>query len=149
MICCVQRVDNASVNIEDQSEMSIGEGVVVFVGIEKGDTEKSCGWMADKVCGLRIFSDEQGKMGKSVIDIKGGIMLVSQFTLSASCKKGRRPDFGNAMDPLNAEILYNLFVEKCCEIAGRDNIVTGKFGADMKVSLQNNGPVTFLINDRD
>jgi len=148
MICCVQRVDGASVSIDAEEERNIDEGLLVFIGVEKSDEEHSCSWLADKVCGLRIFEDEKGKMSRSVQDISGEIMIISQFTLSASCKKGKRPDFSNAMEPETAKMLYEKFVESCRKIVGKENVKTGKFGAYMKISLVNDGPVTILLDHK-
>jgi len=141
-------VDGASVSIDAEEERNIDEGLLVFIGVEKSDEEHSCSWLADKVCGLRIFEDEKGKMSRSVQDISGEIMIISQFTLSASCKKGKRPDFSNAMEPETAKMLYEKFVESCRKIVGKENVKTGKFGAYMKISLVNDGPVTILLDHK-
>lgn len=148
MICCVQRVDSATVNINAEEERNIGKGLLVFIGVEKSDEENSCSWLVDKVCGLRIFEDDNGKMSRSVQDIDGEIMIISQFTLSASCKKGKRPDFSNAMGPGRAKIFYEKFVNECKKIMGSENVKTGEFGAYMKISLVNDGPVTILLDHK-
>lgn len=148
MICCVQRVDSATVNINAIKERTIDKGLLVFIGVEKSDEDDSCAWLADKVCGLRIFEDDKGKMSRSVHDINGEVMIVSQFTLSASCNKGKRPDFSNAMRPEIAEKHYEMFVDKCRIIIGDENVVTGEFGAYMKISLVNDGPVTILLDHK-
>ncbi|TYB36019.1 MAG: D-tyrosyl-tRNA(Tyr) deacylase [Flexistipes sinusarabici] len=148
MICCVQRVDSATVNINAEEERNIGKGLLVFIGVEKSDGENSCSWLADKVCGLRIFEDDRDRMSRSVQDIGGEIMVISQFTLSASCKKGKRPDFSNAMQPERAKMYYEKFVNECKKIMGRENVKTGEFGAYMKISLVNDGPVTILLDHK-
>jgi len=143
---CIQRVDEASVTINDTESRKINKGIVVLLGIDKNDTLKDCKWLAEKISGLRIFPDENDKMSRSLLDINGEMLIVSQFTLSADCKKGKRPDFGNAMEPQGAKRLYNEFINQCINIMGKTKIATGEFGAKMKVFLVNNGPVTFLIN---
>lgn len=146
MTGCIQRVDEASVTINDSETRSINKGIVVFLGIDKNDTLNDCKWMAEKIISLRIFPDDKGKMSRSLLDVNGELLIVSQFTLSADCKKGRRPDFGNAMEPQSAKRLYNEFITQCSYVLGKEKINTGEFGAYMKVYLVNDGPVTFLIN---
>ncbi len=146
MTGCIQRVDEASVTINGSETRNINKGIVVFLGIDKNDTLNDCKWMAEKVISLRIFPDNKGKMSRSLLDIGGELLIVSQFTLSADCKKGRRPDFGSAMEPQSAKRLYNEFITQCSYILGKEKINTGEFGAYMKVYLVNDGPVTFLIN---
>ncbi len=139
----VQRVKNASVKIDDRIYSQINAGMLILFCAEKGDTEDKLNWMANKVMSLRIFEDENGKMNKSIKDINGDILVVSQFTLAADCKKGTRPSFDNAENPDAAKNLY----EKFLNILKEDgiNIKTGVFAAMMDVSLVNDGPVTFVI----
>ena len=139
----VQRVKNASVTINDELYSHIDAGMLVLFCAEKGDTEDKLNWMANKVLSLRFFEDENSKMNKSIKDINGDIMVVSQFTLAADCKKGTRPSFDNAENPDIAKILYEKFINILKE--SDINVKTGFFGAMMQVSLVNDGPVTFII----
>ena len=139
----VQRVKNASVTINDELYSHIDAGMLVLFCAEKGDTEDKLNWMANKVLSLRFFEDENSKMNKSIKDINGDIMVVSQFTLAADCKKGTRPSFDNAENPDIAKILYEKFINILKE--SDINVKTGFFGAMMQVSLVNDGPVTFVI----
>jgi len=141
----VQRVNSAYVDINGERCAEIGRGLLVLFGVEKGDEEKTCEELAYKTCCLRIFEDEKGKMGKSVKDINGEIVIVSQFTLAGNCKKGLRPDFTNAMEPETANRYYQYFTECCRKEMGTDKVQTGKFAADMNVGLENNGPVTIIL----
>ena len=145
MKCCVQRVSKCSVEIEDIVYSKIKKGILVLIGIEKGDTEISCDWLAKKVCGLRIFENDEGKMSLDLSDIDGEIMIVSQFTLAGNVNKGKRPDFTNAMHPDTAKTMYEKFVEKCKNILGANKVKTGFFAASMKVNLINDGPVTLIL----
>ena len=121
----------------------IGRGTLVLVGVEKGDDEKKADWLVDKICGLRIFSDNDGKMNLSVMDISGSLLIVSQFTLAGNCTKGKRPSFDTAAPPDEGKRLYEYFVAA----ARRTGVpvATGIFQADMQVSLVNDGPVTFVL----
>lgn len=142
----VQRVERASVSINNKRTSSIGRGVLVFLGVEKGDTSQDADYLTDKIVNLRIFEDEAGKMNRSLIEIAGEMMVVSQFTLLADCRKGRRPSFVQAEEPDEAKKLYDLFVTKC-----RDkllNVATGEFQAMMKIELINDGPVTIMLDSR-
>ena len=139
----VQRVKNASVTINDELYSHIDAGMLVLFCAEKGDTEDKLNWMANKVLSLRFFEDENSKMNKSIKDINGDIMVVSQFTLAADCKKGTRPSFDNAENPDIAKNLYEKFINILKE--SDINVKTGFFGAMMQVSLVNDGPVTFVI----
>ena len=139
----IQRVNKASVTIENELYSSINKGLLVLFGVEKNDSEDMIEYFAQKLLKLRIFEDEQGKMNKSVLDIEAEILAVSQFTLAADCKKGTRPSFDNAMEPKRAKEFYEKFVEilKKSQI----NVKTGVFGAHMQVELVNNGPVTIIL----
>ena len=143
MKCLIQRVSRASVTIDGQLYSNIGNGILALLGVEKGDTSENVLKMAEKVINLRIFEDENGKMNKSLKDINGEILIVSQFTLCGDCKKGTRPSFEKAEKPEIANMLYEEFVTivKNTKIATS----TGKFGAKMDVELVNDGPVTFLL----
>ncbi|KAA0258127.1 D-tyrosyl-tRNA(Tyr) deacylase [Deferribacter autotrophicus] len=145
MKCVIQRVDNCRVDVDGAFYSQIGKGLLILFGVEKGDVEDSITWLADKSCNLRIFSDDNGKMSLSVADIGGEVMIVSQFTLAGTLKKGRRPDFTSAMEPETAEKFYEQFVSECKKILGDEKVKTGVFGASMKVHLVNNGPVTIIL----
>ena len=146
MKALIQRVSEASVTVERDTVGSIGRGILLFLGVEKGDEEKDVDYIVRKVTGLRIFEDPEGKMNLSVKDIQGSILVVSQFTLSADCRKGNRPSFDCAEAPGRAEHLCASLVRRLRESAVR--VSTGQFGAPMKVRLINDGPVTFLIDSR-
>ncbi len=139
----IQRVTHASVAVDGEIVGEIQQGILLLLGIEKTDTNESIDKLVDKVLKIRIFSDEQGKMNNSVADINGGVLVVSQFTLVADTKKGTRPGFSSAAPPDIAEQLYRQFVDKIQK--KHVNIATGIFAADMKISLLNDGPVTFML----
>lgn len=139
----VQRVSSASVTIAGRVVGSIDQGLLLLVGFRSDDAEASLDWMADKVCGLRIFSDGEGKMNKSVADVSGGLLVVSQFTLYGDVAKGKRPSFIEAARPDTAVPLYEKFIALLRERIPR--VETGEFGADMAVALVNDGPVTIWI----
>ncbi len=143
----LQRVKNASVTIEGQIKASIEKGLLLLVGIEKADSQEDIQWLCKKVLGMRIFSDTAGKMNLSVQDIEGDIIVVSQFTLHASVKKGNRPSFIRAAKPELAIPLYESFVVQLSQGLGKA-VQTGEFGADMKVQLLNDGPVTLLLDSK-
>ena len=137
----VQRVTSASVEVEENIVGEIGEGLMVLVGFGVSDTQKEADYLAKKLVKLRIFPDENGRMNKSVMDINGKLLLVPQFTLYGSTKKNR-PSFHKALSPDKATELFDYFTDKCSEHV---EVETGKFGAFMKVSLLNNGPVTIIL----
>lgn len=139
----IQRVTHASVTIENKLFSSIQKGTLVLFGVEKDDSEDMLDYYAQKLLKLRIFEDENGKMNKSLLDIKGEILVVSQFTLCADCKKGTRPSFDNAKEPKSAKEYYEKFVQ-ILKTSGL-NVQTGVFAAHMDVELVNNGPVTIIL----
>ena len=146
MRAVVQRVDYAKVSVEAQEISSIGKGILLLLGIEKGDGREDADYLLDKLINLRIFEDSGGKMNLSLLDISGSMLVVSQFTLLADCRRGRRPDFGNAAEPEPARQLYEYFVRKAADRAGE--VKAGKFQAMMKVELVNDGPVTILLDSK-
>ncbi len=143
MKAVLQRVSRAAVEVDGKVVGSAGRGILVLLGVEKGDTEKDADWMWEKVANLRIFEDEAGKMNLSVLDIGGEILAVSQFTLAGNCGKGRRPSFDSAAPPAEANQLYEYFVTRMRESGVP--VQTGIFQANMQVSLVNDGPVTFIL----
>jgi len=140
----IQRVSHASVTIDEVVKGEIQKGFLVLLGITHSDTEKDVKWMVEKISGLRVFEDENGKMNLSLEDVGGELLLVSQFTLYGDAKKGRRPSFIDAARPEKAIPLYEKFVELAKEKG--IEVATGEFGADMKVSLLNDGPVTLIVD---
>ena len=148
MIALIQRVSEACVRIDDAIKSKIEKGLLVFVGIEEADNDEDIGWLAAKIVNLRVFNDEQGVMNISVKEAGGDILVVSQFTLHASTKKGNRPSYIKAARPDVAIPLYEKFILKLAVIMGK-LIQTGEFGADMKISLINDGPVTIVIDTKD
>ena len=148
MRAVIQRASEASVTINGQIKVAIQIGLVVLLGIEEADTAEDIEWLSGKLVRLRIFNDEQGVMNRSVQEIQGGILVISQFTLFASTKKGNRPSYSRAAPPEVAIPLYEAFLQKLATDLGRP-IQTGEFGADMKVKLVNDGPVTILIDSKD
>ncbi len=142
----LQRVSEASVEVDGKTVGEIGNGLLVLLGVTHGDDESVIPWLVKKTTELRIFEDENGKMNKSLMDIGGEMLVVSQFTLYARCKKGRRPDFIDAAEPEKAERLYEDFVQRVRDMSVRVN--TGVFGAFMQVKLVNDGPVTIIL-ERD
>ena len=143
----IQRCLEASVKIDGELVSSIGKGLLVLVGIEQGDTQADVDWLVGKTAGLRIFDDEAGVMNLSVADTGGEVLAVSQFTLTASTRKGNRPSYIRAAGHELAVPLYESYCEKLSETLGR-SVAKGRFGADMKVSLVNDGPVTIIIDSR-
>ncbi len=148
MIAVIQRTKEASVEIENTIKAQIQSGLVVLVGIEDADSEEDIEWLATKIVNLRIFNDEQGVMNVSVKDSKGDIILVSQFTLQASTKKGNRPSYIKAARPEVAIPIYEKFISSVTNQLGKP-VQTGEFGADMKVRLVNDGPVTIVIDTKN
>lgn len=148
MIAVIQRVSSASVTIASHRKASIGNGLVVLIGIEEVDGDDDIKWLAAKIGNLRIFNDEAGVMNKSVLEVNGEVIVVSQFTLHASTKKGNRPSYLKAAKPDIAIPLYERFVAEMKTVLGKD-VQTGTFGADMQVSLVNDGPVTIIIDTRN
>lgn len=145
MKAVIQRVNSAYVDIDGKRNAEIETGLLVLFGVEKGDSEKDCETLAYKTANLRIFEDEKGKMGRSVKDISGSIIVVSQFTLAGNCKKGLRPDFSGAMEPVTASEYYEYYTDCCRRELGAEKVQTGIFAADMKVGLENDGPVTIIL----
>ena len=141
----IQRVKRCAVTIEGREKREIGQGMCVLLGVTHEDTYTCADWLAEKLAGLRIFEDEGGKINLSLQDIAGEVMIVSQFSLYASCAKGRRPSFTEAAKPEHAENIYNYFVQKVKSLNLR-NVQTGEFGADMEVEIINDGPLTFIID---
>ena len=144
----VQRVSQSSVIIESDIVSSISKGLLILLGVENNDTLDDVNWLIRKIINLRIFNDIDGKMNNSIVDIKGDIIVVSQFTLHAKTKKGNRPSYVNAAPPKIAIPLYENFVQ-ILKNESKINILTGKFGSDMKVSLINDGPVTIIIDSKN
>ncbi len=143
MKALIQRVNQASVSVDGDVVGSIGQGLLVLLGVEKQDDEAAADKLLKKMLNYRIFSDEDDKMNLSVLDVAGGVLLVSQFTLVADTKKGLRPSFSSAAKPADAERLYSYTVDSAKKLT--ENVQQGIFAADMKVSLLNDGPVTFML----
>ncbi len=142
----VQRSLNSSVSVNDEVTGKINNGLVLLVGFTDGDSEKQIDYLVNKVVNLRIFDDENNIMNKSILDVGGEILSISQFTLYADTKKGNRPSYINALDSIKALKLYKLFNEKLSKFV---KVETGQFGTDMLVSINNDGPVTILLESRD
>lgn len=146
MRAVVQRVDSAKVSVDERIVSVIGRGILIFLGIAKGDEKKDADYLLEKVMNLRIFEDKEGKMNLSLLDVSGEMLVVSQFTLLGDCRKGRRPSFVHAEDPSEARILYEYFLfqgrEKMLRVYG------GEFQAMMKIAIVNDGPVTMLLDSR-
>ncbi len=144
----IQRVKRASVNIAGEEFSKIGKGLLVLVGIEEADSQEDIDWLTGKLCRLRIFDDEQGVMNLDVQQVGGDVMVVSQFTLHASTKKGNRPSYFKAAAEAISRPMYERFVESVKSALGK-NVATGSFGADMQVELINDGPVTIWIDSKN
>ena len=147
MRAVVQRVSRAKVTVEDRITGEIGQGLLVLLGAGAGDTAEDLRYIVDKIVNLRIFADDAGKMNRSVLDIAGGVLVVSQFTLYGDARQGRRPAFTGALEPVAAKALYE---ESLAQItaAGVKLVQSGEFAADMRVELVNDGPVTILLDSR-
>lgn len=143
----IQRVLNASVSVDNKLCSDINQGLMILVGVAEGDTEQDMEWLAAKAANMRIFDDENGVMNRSVIDVEGEVLAVSQFTLNASTKKGNRPSYIHAAGHDVAIPLYEKFCERMQELVGRE-VKRGVFGADMQVSLINDGPVTIIVDSK-
>jgi len=144
VIAVVQRVESAGVSVDEHTVGKIGAGLVVLLGVAEGDVEKDADYLSDKIVNLRIFEDSDGKMNRSLIDMSGEMLVVSQFTLLADCRKGRRPSFTGAAGPEQADELYEYFVKN---VRSRvEKVATGRFQAMMKVDLVNDGPVTMILD---
>ena len=148
MRAVIQRVSQASVSINEKKVAAIHDGLLVFLGIEIQDTKEDSEWLANKISQLRIFSDEEGKMNKSVTEVNGEVVVVSQFTLHAKTKKGNRPSYIKAAKPDQAIPLYEQFKRNLSSAISKE-VQSGGFGADMKVSLTNDGPVTIIIDTKN
>jgi len=146
MRAVLQRVDRASVSVAAQTISAIGKGLLVLLGVEKEDSQADADYLLDKILNLRIFEDEQGKMNRSLLEVGGELLVVSQFTLLADCLKGRRPSFTQAAAPAQAKALYESFLAAAAEKLQR--VEGGEFQAMMKVELINDGPVTILLDSR-
>lgn len=145
MIALIQRVQHAQVDVNGQTVGKIDQGVLAFIGVEKSDTSEHVTKLANRLLGYRIFSDSDDKMNLSVKDIQGDVLLVSQFTLAADTRKGARPSFSSAAPPAMAQALFDELVTQIKNEPALSHVATGEFGADMQVSLLNDGPVTFHL----
>ena len=143
----IQRVNSASVKVDGNVIGSIGKGYLILFGAGEGDTEDMLVPFADKICKMRIFADENGKTNLSINDVGGEMLIVSQFTLYADCRKGNRPSFVNAGNPEKANELYEYIIGKCRDEV--PDVQTGSFGADMKITLLNDGPFTIILDSKD
>ena len=148
MIVVIQRVSQASVTIDGEVTGKINQGFMILLGIGQEDTQEDIDWLGKKIVNLRVFGDEEGKMNLSLLDTGGEVLLISQFTLHAQVKKGNRPSFIEAAKPDIAIPLYEAFIQTLSQKLGKP-IATGEFGADMKVNLTNDGPVTILIDSKN
>ncbi|MGM0565223.1 MAG: D-aminoacyl-tRNA deacylase [Bacteroidota bacterium] len=148
MRALIQRVSEAEVTIEGQVNGKIGLGLMILLGVENDDAEEDIKWLAAKISKLRVFDDENGVMNLSVLDVGGDVMVVSQFTLHASVKKGNRPSYIRAARPEISEPMYQKFVKEMEQVTGKP-AATGDFGANMKISLTNDGPVTIWIDSKN
>lgn len=148
MRAVIQRVSEASVTIDGKVKSAIGRGLLVLVGVVAEDTAEDAEWLSRKIAALRVFDDENGVMNRSVADVDGGIIVVSQFTLLASYKKGNRPSYIRAAAPEISVPMYEMFCREMSSAAGKE-VGTGEFGADMKVALVNDGPVTICMDTKN
>ena len=143
----IQRVSKAAVHIGGVCAGAVGPGLLILAGIEEEDTEEDVSWLANKAAAMRIFSDADGKMNLSVREVSGSVLVVSQFTLYADCRKGNRPSFTGAGAPDHANRLYEYFMEQCKKHV--EKVAHGEFGADMKVDLLNDGPFTLMLDSKE
>ena len=143
MKAVIQRVTSASVTVDNRVVGEIGQGLLVLLGIERGDQQAQADWLAEKIATLRVFEDEHGKMNRSLVDVGGAGLAVSQFTLAGNCAKGRRPSFDTAAPPDIGKLRYEQFIEALRQL--QLPVETGIFQADMQVALVNDGPVTFIL----
>ena len=143
MKAVIQRVTSASVTVDNRVVGEIGQGLLVLLGIERGDQQAQADWLAEKIATLRVFEDEHGKMNRSLVDVGGAVLAVSQFTLAGHCAKGRRPSFDTAAPPDIGKLRYEQFIEALRQL--QLPVETGIFQADMQVALVNDGPVTFIL----
>jgi D-tyrosyl-tRNA(Tyr) deacylase len=148
VIAVIQRVKNAAVSIAEETKSEIAVGLLVLLGIEEADNKEDIEWLSRKIVNMRIFNDAEGVMNKSLVEIAGDLLLVSQFTLHASIKKGNRPSYIKAAKPDVAIPMYEQMIETLQSELGK-NISTGEFGADMQISLLNDGPVTIIVDTKD
>lgn len=144
----LQRVLSSSVSVGTEEISAIGRGYLLLVGIESDDDESVCKMLADKVAGLRVFEDQKGKMNFSINDVNGEILIVSNFTICADCRKGKRPSFSNAKNSAEAKVLYDKFCDQV-QINALKKVKKGVFGADMKVKIINDGPVTIVLDSKE
>jgi D-tyrosyl-tRNA(Tyr) deacylase len=147
MRAVVQRVERASISVDNRQISRIGKGILVFLGIEKGDRQQDADYLIDKTINLRIFEDEQGKMNRSVLDVDAEVLVISQFTLLGDCRKGRRPSFTNAEEPAAAKDLYLYFLRRGSDALGKP-VQGGEFQTMMKIENINEGPVTIMLDSR-
>ncbi len=147
MIALIQRVSEASVDVDGETVAAIGTGLLIFLGVDQGDTEAEADWLAGKVSRLRVFNDEEGKMNRSLLDTGGEALVVSQFTLCGDARKGNRPSYVNAALPEKAEALYQYFLTQLQALLNKP-VQTGVFGAKMSVKLVNDGPVTLWLESK-
>lgn len=149
MRAVIQRVERASVSVDDEVVGAIGRGFLILVGVEESDTTEDMDWLINKIIKLRVFGDAEGLFNCALEDVQGGILVVSQFTLYGNLHKGSRPSFNRAASPALAEKLYDQFVERLRQAYARDKVAEGSFGAMMKVDLINDGPVTLWVDTKD
>ena len=145
----IQRVQRGSVSVEGRTIGTVGRGYVVFLGVKQGDTVEDAGYLAEKTAALRIFPDEQGRMNRSIMEVGGAILVISQFTLHADTRKGNRPSFVLAASAEQANTLYEEYVAGLCRILGAERVATGQFQAMMTVEIINDGPVTIELKSRN
>lgn len=146
MRAVVQRVKFSKVEVDGKIIGSINKGLNVLLGVSKEDSIDDIKYLKDKILNLRIFEDQEGKMNKSLIDVSGELLVISQFTLYGDCRKGKRPSFIEALGGEEAKKFYEEFIKECKEVLG--NVATGEFGADMKVTIENDGPVTIILDSK-